>query len=278
MNQQELGMEIPAKAGVKENKYDSNVLPFSFKGASIRTTSQGGNPWFVLPDVCRALGIVNPTQVADRLDDDEKNTLCLAEGIRGNPNVTIINEPGLYSVILRSDKPEAKEFKRWICHEVLPAIRKTGSYSTAKPSIHMMKLANETEGLVKLATLFGLKGNQALLSASSAAQRLLGVNPLEIMDIQLEAPSQQRHMTPTQIGEELEKLTGRKHSARMINNTLLELGYQIKTAAGWQASETAISEGLAVLKDTGKKRSAGTPIQQLFWSREMIEILKGGVK
>ena len=86
-------------------------------------------PWFVAADVCRALEIWNPSQALTRLDDDEKNTLILNEGNRGNPNVTVVNEPGLYTLVLSSRKPEAKKFKRWVTHEVLPSIRKTGSYS-----------------------------------------------------------------------------------------------------------------------------------------------------
>lgn len=92
----------------------------------IRTRMKDGEPWFVAADVCKALEI-DPTATR-RLDNDEKNTLRLTQGTSGNPNVTIVNEPGLYSLVLGSRKPEAKEFKRWITHEVIPTIRKTGGY------------------------------------------------------------------------------------------------------------------------------------------------------
>ncbi len=95
----------------------------------VRMVMRDGEPWWVLADVCKVLKLTNPSAVASRLDKDEKNTLNLSEGNRGNPNVTVINESGLYSVILRSDKPEAKAFKRWITHEVLPSIHRTGTYS-----------------------------------------------------------------------------------------------------------------------------------------------------
>lgn len=97
----------------------------------VRTVTKDGEPWFVAADVCRALE-VDPTATR-RLDDDEKNTLRLTQGTSGNPNVTIVNEPGLYSLVLGSRKPEAKNFKRWITHEVIPSIRKTGSYSIQEP-------------------------------------------------------------------------------------------------------------------------------------------------
>ena len=92
----------------------------------VRTLNIDGEPWFVASDVCKALDI-DPTSTR-RLDDDEKNTLRLTQGIPGNPNVTVVNEPGLYTLVLGSRKPEAKAFKRWITHEVIPSIRKHGGY------------------------------------------------------------------------------------------------------------------------------------------------------
>lgn len=84
-----------------------------------------GEPWFVAADVCRALEI-EPTAVR-RLDDDEKMTLRLTQGESNRTSDTnIVNEPGLYALVLGSRKPEAKAFKRWITHEVIPSIRKTG--------------------------------------------------------------------------------------------------------------------------------------------------------
>ncbi|MEC1351647.1 phage antirepressor [Bacillus licheniformis] len=100
---------------------------FNYQDQQVRTVVKDGEPWFVAKDVCDVLEIGNPSQALSRLDEDEKNTVILNEGI-GNPNKTIVNEPGLYSLILGSRKPEAKQFKRWITHEVIPTIRKTGGY------------------------------------------------------------------------------------------------------------------------------------------------------
>lgn len=102
---------------------------FNYGEIPIRTIMQDDEPWWVLADVCRVLEIANSRNVAVRLDGDEKNTVHLTDGIQGNPNMTVISESGLYKVILRSDKPEAKKFTRWVTHEVLPALRKTGQYS-----------------------------------------------------------------------------------------------------------------------------------------------------
>ena len=93
----------------------------------IRTITIDGEPWFVAADVCRALEIGNPSMAVERLDDDEKG-ISTIDTLGGKQRMTIINEPGLYSLVLSSRKPEAKAFKRWITHDIIPTIRKTGGY------------------------------------------------------------------------------------------------------------------------------------------------------
>ena len=113
--------------GVKAMNEAMNELKVFQKDqfGEIRTVVKDGGPWFVAADVCRALEISNPTVAIDRLDEDERAKFNL--GRQGETN--IVNEPGLYSLVLGSRKPEARAFKRWITHDVIPAIRKTGSYS-----------------------------------------------------------------------------------------------------------------------------------------------------
>jgi prophage antirepressor-like protein len=111
----------------------AEIIPFDFEEQAVRVIMRGEEPWFVAADVCRVLDIKNPSDATSRLDDDERdtvnlNTLGLTEGIRGNPNATVISESGLYALVVRSDKPEAKRFRKWITAEVLPAIRRTGRY------------------------------------------------------------------------------------------------------------------------------------------------------
>lgn len=95
----------------------------------VRTLTIGGEAWFVAADVCKALELGNPSMTVERLDADEKGISSI-DTLGGKQRMAIINEPGLYSVILCSRKPEAKAFKRWITHEVIPAIRKYGGYMT----------------------------------------------------------------------------------------------------------------------------------------------------
>lgn len=94
---------------------------------AVRAVTLKGEPWFVAADVCRALGLGNSSDVIKRLDEDER-TLVSIEGASNGLPVNAVNEPGLYALILGSRKPEAKAFKRWITHEVIPEIRKTGGY------------------------------------------------------------------------------------------------------------------------------------------------------
>ena len=94
----------------------------------IRTVLLDGEPWFVAADVCRALEIKNNRDAIARLDDDEKG-VALTDTPGGMQEVSVVSEAGLYSLVLGSRKPEAKLFKRWVTHDVIPAIRKTGMYS-----------------------------------------------------------------------------------------------------------------------------------------------------
>jgi prophage antirepressor-like protein len=110
----------------------NDVIVFSNEDlGSVRTINRNGEPWFVANDVCRALEIARSQ--TRRLDNDEKD-VHIVNTPGGDQQVSIINESGLYTLVLGSRKPQAHAFKRWITHEVIPAIRKTGRYS-ARPGI-----------------------------------------------------------------------------------------------------------------------------------------------
>jgi len=100
---------------------------FNFGERPIEVHTVNGEPWWVAKDVCEVLGIKQPTRATEGLDDDEKGVTTIHTP-GGRQQVLTVNEAGLYSLILRSRKPEAKAFKRWITHDVLPAIRRTGGY------------------------------------------------------------------------------------------------------------------------------------------------------
>ena len=118
----------------------NDILVFHYKSSEVRTVELNGEPWFVLKDVCAVLGISNHKMTAQRLDADEVSLTDITDSMGRQQETTVINESGLYNVILRSDKPEAKPFRKWVTSEVLPSIRKTGSYTMHKLSKEMQAI------------------------------------------------------------------------------------------------------------------------------------------
>ena len=126
----------------------SNIQVFNYNSVEVRTIQKDGEPWFVLRDVCNVLGLGTPARVAERLDPDEVSQTHITDSMGRQQETTIINESGLYSVILRSDKPEAKPFRKWVTSEVIPAIRRHGSYSR-KPLTPAEQLLAQANVLVE---------------------------------------------------------------------------------------------------------------------------------
>lgn len=125
---------------------NTEIQTFDFNSATLRTlTDENGEPWFVAKDVCDILGHSNASMALDRLDDDERAKFNL--GRQGEAN--IVNEAGLYALVLGSRKPEARTFKRWVTHEVLPSIRKHGAYMTQQT---LDKALTSPDFLIQLAT------------------------------------------------------------------------------------------------------------------------------
>ena len=104
----------------------NELQTFTYQDSPIRTVQLDGEPWFVLKDVCGVLGLTDTGRTAERLEADELTRATLVSGGQ-NREMICINESGLYNVILRSDKPEARPFRKWVTSEVLPSIRKHGA-------------------------------------------------------------------------------------------------------------------------------------------------------
>lgn len=173
----------------------NEIEKFDFNGNPLRVVMRDGEPWFVAKDVTSALDITNTTRALASLDDDEKG-LHSVNTLGGDQRVSIINEPGLYSLILRSRKAEAKTFKRWVTHEVLPTIRRTGKFE--------MTADNTPEEVQALtAQLSALEATNAVLAyvavkhvqlveASGGwylgdAARMLGVSPRKFTPMAVKA-------------------------------------------------------------------------------------------
>ena len=126
---------------------------FNYNSSEVRTVMRDGEPWFCLVDVCRVLDLSSPHKVAERLDRDELTGIKVRSGGQTR-EMTFINESGLYSVILRSDKPEAKKFTRWVTHEVLPTIRRTGGYGSQAAGLTKLaeQMAQTATAIVQVAS------------------------------------------------------------------------------------------------------------------------------
>ena len=148
----------------------SELQIFNYDGNEVRTIQIDGEPWWVLKDVCTVLSIGNARDVFSRLDDDEKGVDQI-DTLGGKQYMQIVNESGLYNVILRSDKPQAKPFRKWVTSEVLPSIRKNGAYLTPE-TLEQVILNPDT--MIKLCT--ALKDEQEKNKALQAVNSSLTVD------------------------------------------------------------------------------------------------------
>jgi len=148
-------VNIPTYSQLVASRTNDRVSTFTFhlsesSDFAVRALMRDDGPWFVAADVCAALTIGNSRDALDRLDADEKGVGSI-DTLGGLQQLATVNESGLYSLILGSRKPEAKPFKRWVTSEVLPAIRKTGAYTTTAPALPqtfaqaLRALADKTE-------------------------------------------------------------------------------------------------------------------------------------
>ena len=245
----------------------NQIVAFNFESKNVRiVVDQDGEPWFVAADVCAALTV--KTEQTRRLDEDEKG-LRIVQTLGGDQEMTVINESGLYSLILTSRKPEAKRFKRWVTHEVLPSIRKTGSYAApgsvaALPAptqdrVHAILMIGEAvakvpgvkPGIAMAATLTCIHDNTGL--AIEHLRRALPVANEPICSL-----------NPTQLGERLEL------SARSVNLRLQSNGFQFKNDRDeWELTES------------GKRWAEALPYSrnghsgyQILWNPEVVEMIR----
>ena len=247
---------------------ENGIQVFENSGlGSVRVVMHNGEPWFVAKDVCDCLDLTNTAQTISYLDDDEKGvTTNYTPG--GKQEMSMISEAGLYSLILRSRKPEAKAFKRWVTHDILPSIRKTGGYGMDLPKQQDYAAINhELDALGKILGFAGIKGNQLAIAADNYYRKRTGISVIEASGVELVAPKQQQLLTPTQLGKEL-GLSGRK-----VNLMLAGLGLQRRIGDVWEPTEDCKARG-AVLMDTGKRHGDGAPVRQLKWPSDVVNALR----
>lgn len=213
----------------------------------IRTVTIGNEPWFVASDICKALDLSNPTMAMERLDDDEKSKLNL--GLSGGAT-NCVNEYGLYSLVLASRKKEAKDFKRWITHEVLPSIRKNGGYIAGQETL-------SDEELLSMALMVAQRKieekNQLIAMQDSRIQEM---RPKEIF-----ADAVSASHTSILIGD-LAKLicqNGYQIGQKRLFEWMRENGYLIKSGSSKNMPmQRYIEQGLFEIKESNVQNPDGS--------------------
>lgn len=225
---------------------------FNYKSFQVRTVEINNEPWFVLKDVCTVLGISNHKMTAQRLDVDEVSQTYLTDSLGRKQETTIINESGLYHVILRSDKHEAKPFRKWVTSEVLPSIRKTGGYALPKDYPAALRaLADAEEQKLRL-----LAENQ------QQAQVIADFEPIrQYVDTILESKGA---MATSQIAADY-GLTAQK-----LNKILHEGGVQRNVNGQWLLYAKYMGRGYTKSKTIQITRSDGRSdsIMQTQWTQK----------
>lgn len=248
----------------------------------IRTLIIDGEIYFVGKDVAVALGYSNARDALEKHVDEEDKKAGVAirdvssNGVIQNRPMTVINESGLYSLILSSKLPDAKKFKRWVTSEVLPSIRKTGSYSLPKVK-NAVAVQNDFEMKLIVASalkdieisveliekLYGVKPGIALASCKNAVEKNHGVDLSAFDNLIPPADYEIGIYTPTQIGKKIGK------SPQYVNKKLVELGLQEKDGDGYK------------LTDKGKEYAEAMPFErnghagyQIKWKAEILKFFE----
>ena len=247
----------------------NELVAFDFESHPVRiVTGTDGQPHFVAADICDALQIVEVHRSVARLDDDEKGRhIVTTPG--GPQEMTVVNEAGLYSLILRSRKPEAKRFKRWVTHEVLPSIRKTGAYA-APGSIAALPAPTQdrvTSILLigeAVARVPGVKPGIAMAAALTCIHENTGL-AVETMRHALPASNESlAAVNPTKLGEHIGL------SAKQVNRRLADLGYQYRNERDeWELTEAGRAWGEAL--PFSRNGHSG---YQILWKLDVADRLK----
>ena len=202
----------------------SNLQIFNFKESQVRTVLVENEPWFVAKDVCDVLEIVNSRDALGRVDEDEKGVVS-TDTLGGVQELQAVNEYGLYSLVLGSRKPEAKEFKRWITHEVIPSIRKHGAYMT--PATLEEAILNPDFGIRLLTSLKEEREARKVLELQAAQQRQI-IHELQPKATYYDLCLQNKMLlSVTKIAKDYGM------SGNALNNLLHELGVQYKQGDVW---------------------------------------------
>ncbi len=253
----------------------SSLIPFSFNSREIRITDQDGTPWFILRDLLEAMESKTTTTAAvesinQGLGDGFVNDIPIVDSLGREQQAIIVAESAATYLLSRSNTEKGRELNRFIHVEVLPSIRKTGSYSI--PPTPAPKLSREERyrlgvyrDAVKTARLIGFEGNMALLSADNYCKSTLGVSVLAGLGAtHLLADPRGRTYTPTELG----KMCTPPLSAIKLNFEIERAGLQKRDMGEWMPTDKAAH--LCEWLDTGKRHGSGAPVKQLRWFQQVL--------
>lgn len=248
----------------------------------IRTIVIDGEPWFVGKDVATSLGYAKPENaIANHVDDDDKtSTLIQGSGSNYKSKAIIINESGLYSLILSSKLPTAKQFKHWVTADILPTLRKTGKYELPKvtPNPHyrtrMIKTAvkDAADTAAMIADTFGVKKPMAMTAAMQMVGKAYGVDMTPLKQF-IPSESNPSTLTPTMIARELGILNSKGNpSPQRVNAMLKDKGLQEKVGNDWAPT----AAGKPYCERVPYTHGNGHSGYQLLWGHHILELLKDG--
>lgn len=237
----------------------------------VRTIEQNGEPWFIARDVCECLSIGKYRDAVSRLEEDERGSVEM-DTPGGRQSLSAVNEYGLYSLVLSSRKPEAKEFKRWITHEVIPAIRKTGGYISGAKEM-------SDEEIMAKALLIGKR---------TIEQQQLRIQNLEVTNSKLSVSNTIMRPKADYFDELVDRnlLTNFRETAKQLGigqkafvNFLLEKKYVYRDKKGKLMPYAGKGDGLFEVKECFNEKTAWSGVQVLITpkGREVFRLLCGGL-
>lgn len=247
------------------------LVNFTYSNTIVRTqVTDDGEPLFCLADVCKILELNGTENTARQLKEEFEcpvlNTGHLVDSLGRKQEAIFITEPQLYFMLMRSRSGNAKPFRQWVVNEVLPSIRKTGSYSAPK-TLKEPDLKVKFELAKMMLEPAGIEGNQLTLALDKLYKTNTGESLLAQTTVQLQAFTNDQLFTPTQLGTQL-GIQGAK-----VNKLLEQLGFQTKVGKLWELTEEGRKQGGTYL-DVNKKHSNGTPVRQLKWPMSVLGFIE----
>ena len=244
-----------------------NIVAFNFESSNVRVVvGENGEPVFVAADVLSTLSL--DRKALERLDDDEKGVNSIHTP-GGPQEMTVVNESGLFTLVLGSRKPEAKRFKRWVTHEVLPSIRRTGSYVSAASVVPLPTMTQDRVSAIlsigeAITRVPGVKPGIAMAATLTVIYENTGLSVESLRKVLPPANDPICSLNPTQLGERVGM------SARAINTRFQSLGVQFKNDRDeWELTESGNrwAEALPFSRN-------GHSGYQILWNPEVCDVIR----